>query len=451
MISLGITEERIGMEMSNNILSKTIWKKLATTLLILSLSIVSLCGCGVFKTALTVYTLETDALYREAIKAFQKENGNVKLKVVSFETYDEMKNRVNAELMRGKGPDVLLFNSMYDTSDIYKMSSSGNLLELDEYMTSLEEDSYFSAILEAGKTNGHQYFLPLSWNIVQAYSMQENIIEKEYTDDLYSAFTMESDALKNDDTMAASTTQIKCSDLLNYFLETAGIELIDSKSGALNDLKTETKQITDFVKVIYDDSEKVREIATRYASDFAGAVAHFTYLTEDYSFMNNLRYYQTVYPKSVNEEMYFAPFKNVEGGITARVVEYGAINANTNKEKRAWELLNYILDYTGNMDFSKYDEKEVYYAPINKEVYTSYLKELATYSSHGPGYKVSPLEVEWVQVLEEIPSRVNVALIPKVSMGAIVQEYMNPYLVGEDSFDNCYDKLIVRLEVYREE
>lgn len=439
------------MEMSNNILSKTIWKKLVTTLLILSLSIVSLCGCGVFKTALTVYTLETDALYREAIKAFQKENGDVKLKVVSFETYDEMKDRANAELMRGKGPDVLLFNSRYDTSDIFKMSSSGNLLELDEYMTSLEEDTYFSAILEAGKTNGHQYFLPLSWNIVQAYSMQDSIEEKEYIDDLYSAFAMESDALKNDDTMAASATQIRRSDLLNYFLETAGIELIDSESGALNDLKAEVKQITDFVKVIYDDSEKVREISTRYASDFAGAVAHFTYLTEDYSFMNNLRYYQSVYPRSVNEEMYFAPFKNVDGGITAQVVEYGAINANTNMEAQAWELLNYMLDYTGSMDFSKYAEENVFYASINKDVYESYLKELATYSSHGPGYKVSPLEVEWVQVLEEIPSMVNVALIPKVSMGALVQEYMNPYLVGEDSFDNCYDKLLTRLEMYLEE
>lgn len=438
------------MEMRSNILGKTIWKKLTTIILILSLSVVSLCGCGVFKSALTVYIVETDALYRDAISAFQKES-DVKLKVVSFESYDEMKDRMNTEVMRGKGPDVLLFNSRYDSSDIFKMSSSGNLLELDEYVTSLEEDTYFTAILEAGKTNGHQYFLPLSWNIVQAYSMQEKIVEKEYTDDLYSAFAMESDALKNDDTMAASATQIRRSDLLNYFLETAGIELIDSKSGALNDLKTETKQITDFVKVIYDDSEKVQEISTRYASDFSGAVAHFTYLTEEYSFMNNLRYYQTVYPQSVNDEMYFAPFKNVFGGVTAQVVEYGAINANTNKEKQAWELLNYIMDYTGSMDFSKYDEKEVYYAPINKEVFASYLKELATYSSHGPGYTVSPLEEEWVQVLEEIPSMINATLIPKVSTGALVQEYMNPYLAGEDSFDNCYDKLLVRLEMYLEE
>ena len=118
-------------------------KKKIAYLVVCIVSLLLLVGCGKGNSALSVYVVETDALYREAIKAFQKENGNVKLKVVSFETYDEMKDRANAELMRGKGPDVLLFNSMYDTSDIFKMSSSGNLLELDEYMTSLEEDSYF--------------------------------------------------------------------------------------------------------------------------------------------------------------------------------------------------------------------------------------------------------------------------------------------------------------------
>lgn len=56
--------------------------------------------------------------------------------------------------------------------------------------------------------------------------------------------------------------------------------------------------------------------------------------------MNNLRYYQTVYPKMVIEEMSFAPFERTDGdGLTVQVIQYGAVNANTRNAENAWKLL----------------------------------------------------------------------------------------------------------------
>ncbi|MBE5893547.1 MAG: carbohydrate ABC transporter substrate-binding protein [Lachnospiraceae bacterium] len=427
-------------------------KKIITLILLVCITTLSFCGCGASTSSLTVYVVESDALYREAVIAFRKENPEVKLQVVSFESYNDMKEQMSTELMSGKGPDVLLLNGFYNTGDTFKMSASGNLLKLDERVSSLEDGAYFTTVLEAGKTNGHQYYLPFSWNIVQAYSSQDTIAAKGYTDDLYDAYTEESIALANDQNMAVSSMQIGRSggraDMLNYFFEVAGVELIDRENGELNDVKEAVKKTAEFVKVLNDNMEKTREVSKRYANDFAGAVAHFTYLMEDFSFMNNLRYYQTVYPKSVNEEMYFAPFKNSSGGITAQVVEYGAINANTKNEEQAWELLCFILDFTGNMNFSKYDEKSVYYAPVNKTSYAAYVDELATQDAPGPGEKVSSLAEEWGQVLEELPSKVNRASLPKISIGEMVQECMNPYLTGADSFDSCYETLMKRLQTY---
>jgi hypothetical protein len=263
----------------------------------------------------------------------------------------------------------------------------------------------------------------------------------------------EAAALADDDTMGVSSFQYGRVDgsRMNYFLDVAGVKLIDWQAGQLNDNKEQVQQVAKFVKVVGENQDKNMEIAQRYSKDFMGAVSHFTYLAEDFAFMNNMRYYQSVYPRSVNDEMYFAAYKNLDGGITAQVVQYGAISAYTKHENQAWELLRYILDYTSDLNYSKYERVETVYAPVNKEVYAAYVEELATEKAPGPGQKVDPLEEKWIQVLEEIPAEVNTAIIPNGAMAKLVQECMDPYLKGADSFDNCYETLMKRLQTYLEE
>lgn len=428
-------------------------KKKFTLLMVGIMTILMLSGCGLLKRPLTVYVDKTFNFSQEAVAAFQKEHSDVKVKVVAFDSYEEMKTRMNSEVMSGKGPDVLLFDGVYDVDDAFKMSAAGGLLVLDEKVAELDEDTYFTTILDAGIANGHQYFLPLGWNILQAYSSQSVIVEKGYGDDLYAAYLEEAAALANDDTMGVSSFQYGRADgsRMNYFLDVAGVKLIDWQAGQLNDNKEQVQQVAEFVKVVSENQDKNMEIAQRYSKDFMGAVSHFTYLAEDFAFMNNMRYYQSVYPRSVNDEMYFAAYKNLDGGITAQVVQYGAISAYTKHENQAWELLRYILDYTSDLNYSKYERVETVYAPVNKEVYAAYVEELATEKAPGPGQKVDPLEEKWIQVLEEIPAEVNTAIIPNGAMAKLVQECMDPYLKGADSFDNCYETLMKRLQTYLEE
>jgi len=408
---------------------------------------------GVLKRPLTVYVDKTFPLYQEAVKDFRIEHSDVKLKVVTFDSYEEMKSRVNSEIMSGKGPDVMLFNGSYDVDDWFKMSASGSLLALDERMTELDEEAYFTTILEAGNANGHQYFLPFSWNILQAYSSQGVIAEKGYSENLYAAYVEDAAALANDDTMGVSSLTYGRADgsRMNYFLDVAGVELIDWNSGELNDNKEQVQQVAEFVKVVSDNQEKNMTIAQRYSRDFAGAVAHFTYLTEDFPFMNNLCFYQTAYPNSVNDEMYFAPYQNLDGGITAQVEQYGAISAYTKYEDQAWKLLRHILDYKSSVTFNKYEKDKLICAPVNKAVYAVYVEQLATSEFFGGGHNLSPLEEKWVQVLEEIPAKVNSAVIPNGAIGSLIQECMDPYLNGQDSFDSCYETLKTRLQTYLEE
>ena len=409
---------------------------------------------GVLKRPLTVYVDKTFPLYREAVQDFKVKNSeNIKVKIVTFDSYEEMKTRMNSEIMSGKGPDVLLFNGIYDVDDSFKTSASGSLLVLDEKMAELDEENYFTTILDAGVVHGHQYFLPLSWNILQAYSSQGVIAEKGYGEDMFAAYAEDAAALANDDTMGVSSFQYGRADgsRMNYFLDVAGVEVIDWASGQLNDNKAQVQQVAEFVKVVSDNQEKNMGIAQRYANDFAGAVAHFTFLTEDFPFMNNVSFYQTAYPNSVNDEMYFVPYTNLEGGITAQVTQYGAISAYTKYEDQAWELLRHILDYESSVTFNKYDSDELILVPVNKAVYAAYVEQLATSEYFSGGQRIAPLEEKWAQVLEEIPTRVNSAVIPNGAVGSLIQECMDPYLEGTDSFDNCYETLTARLQTYLKE
>lgn len=429
-------------------------KKLGLLMVGIIVVLVVLSVSGVLKRPLTVYVDSSVPLYREAVRDFKVKNAeNFKVKIVSFDSYEEMKTRLNSEIMSGKGPDVLLFNGIYDVDDSFKTSASGSLLALDERMSELEEENYFTNILDAGIVNGHQYFLPLSWNILQAYSSQGVIAEKGYNDDMFAAYMEEAAALANDNTMGVSSLTYGRADgsRMNYFLDVAGVELIDWTTGQLNDNKDEVQQVAEFVKVVSDNQEKNTEIAQRYSRDFAGAVAHFTYLTEDFPFMNNVCFYQTAYPNSVNDEMYFAPYTNLEGGITAQVTYYGAISAYTKYEDRAWKLLRHILDYESSVDFNKYDRDTHIDASVNKEVYAAYVEQLATRDFFAGGQTISPLQEKWVQVLEEIPAKVDSAIIPNGAIGNTIQECLDPYLNGEDSFDNCYATLMTRLQMYLDE
>ena len=175
--------------------SKGVWEMKKIVMLVGSFLIVlsMLCGCEkkddtltTYKDdTLTVYVVQSEALYADAVGKFAEEHSEVEMNIIYLESYDEVKERLDTELMSGGGPDVLLFNSLYYAGDPYKLSVSRALLELDEQVEALPEGSYLDTIIRAGRIGGHQYFIPLSWNLPQAYSTQEKAEKISESGDLY--------------------------------------------------------------------------------------------------------------------------------------------------------------------------------------------------------------------------------------------------------------------------
>ena len=100
------------------------------------------------------------------------------------------------------------------------------------------------------------------------------------------------------------------------------------------------------------------------------------------------------------------------------------------------------------MDYSKYDTHTIYYASVNTEVYEACVQELESNSGKGPGKKVSSLNEEWAGVLRDIPGRIGKTVIPNAALGELIQECMEPYLLGNASYDSCYEALMKKVKLY---
>ena len=412
-----------------------------------------LCACQKEPKTLTVYAVEGDALYTAGIEGYRNANPDVTLNVVKFASYEELNAQMTTELLSGKGPDVLLFNSIYSTTDYYKFSQSGVFLPLDSYMSTLKDDSCYTTLLDAGKIGEQQYVLPMSWNLLQIYSTQEAVKQHGYDDaGIYDVLLMEAERLADETQYAAASLSLMRADPLNFFLENTGTVVVDTEKGAFVADKEKVEEAAVVVKSFYDNLKKIQTINTTYKNDFAGAVSHFTFLIEQYSFMHNLRFYQTVYPTYTQQQMYAVYFPQFEGdGLSAQVVHYGGINANTQNADTAWELLQFMLNTPFSTDFNKYDTGSAYYAPVTVAGYENCVVQLETQSGQGPKVRVAPLDQQNAAFLRSVPEKVSAAYIPNPVLGGLVDGCMMDYLIGVASFDACYTELETQIRRYLQE
>lgn len=407
-------------------------------IIIAALSALLLSGCG--KTLLTVWVPETESFYLSALESYAAEHEDVELQIEEFRDYDALQAKLEAD--PDNGPDLILLNSLQSGIDPLKTASSESLCPLDD----TTDDGLIPALQEAGIINGERYWLPLSWNILQAYTSEDVLNEQAYdVDDLYAALMEESGRMEDSSEYCAASLNLARADVMNLFTEIMDVRLFEERIVSVD--QQALHKAADFVRMFYDDMPKISSTAKKYNNDLAGAAEHFSFLLENYPFMNNLRYYQSVYPDITGKAIAFVPFADKDGGITAQIIHYGAVSAGTKYPDEAEALLKYLSEAPVSMDFSKYG-KELVYAPAGVEVYAQAVEELSVEMGPGPNGPVASLNDKNADLLGQLPDRISSAVIPNPTLGGIIQECMEPYLRRQEEFGSCCDKLTRRLESY---
>ena len=408
------------------------------------------------KTTLSVYMVDTDALFVDAVHSFRKQAQDIILDVTSFTTCQAMLDAVKEAALTDGGPDVLLYNSnsMQGEVDGYTLAKSGMFLPLDQFAEQLDPVVYPKALMDAGHIAGAQYFIPFSYNLLYAYTSQRLMTIKGYSTsgDLYQMLRKESESLKDVSHKSPVSMQVFRLDPVNAFFDAAGVTLFDKNTGEITADKAEVEEICRFVKLVYDNMEKTATLKRKVATDFSSATASFSFFIENYAFLNEIRYYQSLFPAKAGSPMVAMPYHKLNDpqSLCASIVCFGGVSAKTKAPEQAFELLKFLLDYSVQTDWARGQLTYEYHAPVSLAVYQEAINHLSANAGAG-GIEITPLNTQNAEFLMANTQKITSAVIANTSLGVRLEEAFTPYFLAQDSFDNCYHVFLRDLQEYLSE
>lgn len=243
------------------------------------------------------------------------------VEIPSDETAAETRiKELRTEIMSGGGPDVFILGNrsgpkLFENPE--KAMYSDAFLPLDDYMNAAEymkPEEWNQVILESGRTGEGQILLPL-----------------EYT---FPAFAFQSSYLADPGEIPSSTEELlSCEDPL---IGESAVSLPYPMTYSLSEL-ADYQQETLFYSE--EELQKRMEEMASYESKWSpdsqqeGIVA--------WGEVNGT-FFSDIDRNSKEEQTVFA-YPNDQGGVTACVQTYAAINRNTEKPEQAFSLLDFLL------------------------------------------------------------------------------------------------------------
>lgn len=165
-------------------------KKLLATILIILLAVTLFCSCKneIVNDIATYYCLKGSASYVDMIindYNQQCESSEDKIKIVEFETEEELANKMITEIMAGKGPDIMGGAVLsWSTAPVEKLINQGVFLDLNQLIKSdksvdkLNFEDYHPEVMSAGIVNFKRYFVPTTFTVDAVTVSTEKL--KEY-------------------------------------------------------------------------------------------------------------------------------------------------------------------------------------------------------------------------------------------------------------------------------
>ena len=350
-------------------------------------------------------------------------------------------DRVRVEIMSGGGPDVFLATYMKDwgdengpnfdrTDSLFKYPrkamENGLFLPLDEYIENntkyTEWDKLTQPVLEAGRNEEGQQIIPLSYTFpVLAYpkSEWEHTPDKKYT---------WNDLLTNPELVPLSL------DLANCNSESGGLSYgpdgdsthrknsgyLSYIMGVYADFEAEKLNFTEEELL-----ERVNEIlelklGDSYESVDAAAEVYAGIGLSDSTF---------------HQPMTFLPLYNVNGGITAEIEAFAAVNRNTKRPEDAFRVIDLLLsknfpqyrmfyrDLTGYNTIPMHEEMFQESTPIKCRSFKMTAENFEAFSKVREQITEANFTSEGTYLLDSMLARCSDAWYYKESVEDIVHEY----------------------------
>lgn len=206
---------------------------------------------------LTIYVVNEHPIIR-LIDEYNDSNKSDKINVVEIQDGDTLNSKLSAELMAGKGPDIVLYDSSYNgISNVEKMmaldvfADYNELIKNDSSDSSIDLKNYNEVVMDSGIYNGKRYFMPISYT--PNFLITTTKLSDEYSIDSSKSITYE----KSPKVLSKYLNKAKKSENMSgfYNVNEELYALIDSNIDFFN--KTNTLQSDKFLNNLNALSELI--------------------------------------------------------------------------------------------------------------------------------------------------------------------------------------------------
>ena len=370
-----------------------------------------------------------------------------------------MESRLAAELLSGKGPDVILLNQNSHL-DIQRLAKNGALLDL-QWMLSADGtfslNDYFSPLMDACKMDGLLIALPFSFSLPHLMTGEEKL--REFSSGLdHPSFGELLDLMREEQARIAGQDRTllaimtRRSDMTLALCQASGIEIgeeIDEEA---------FRQVADFIRAFYDGLPQLQSITQRYRNDFVSAVGRIDWLLEDYQMPSNLRYYAAYYSLGLNDRLLAYPIPDFRDGgrLYAQIAQYGVVSSGTKRGQEAYALLRFLMDYPASQAFSRFDTAEALEIPARRALAQANIQ--SAMDTAGGNAMISKrrrpipaLDAAYGEEIKEWYDQIAGAYLPNRTLGDMIEACMTPYYQQGAEFSACFRQLQNTLWIYLNE
>lgn len=395
----------------------------------------------------TLYYLDYDDYIANCIKKFNRENKDIKIEATDFENVDELKTRMSAEMMAGKGPDLICANAYYTASfDYYKMMES-NFADLNELINNDEDKDklsfvdYNRVVMDAGLLGDKRCFIPMNYAFDVDFTVKETC--EKYNIDLNEPMTYENIEEK----CCKYIEEAKKNGNMRLWLSTPSIEGEFAEGNVDFELKRSNLNSEDFKQTFSKLLNMSKEIYK--ASDFTDEALDYDELMQGkvlmidaYSPFSDMYYY--AYAKTQNKTLKFinTAFSGKDEYI-ANVQTFLAINNNSIKKEEAYKFIKFCLSY----DRQKFN----YDIPVNNKAADYILEKLSGWQSDydTPEQLKDISPDEFINAYKNMISKMTDCRIQNnYYIVEIVYPCISDYFEDKISEKECVDKIINKTEIY---
>jgi len=282
--------------------------------------------------------------------------GEVQVEYLSVEggTRASAINRIRTEIMSGAGPDLFIIkNTNYFGKEepIFpmpeKVMEAGLLLPLDPYIQNNTEyaewDKLTQSVMEAGKNEEGQQIIPLAYTMpalfYRAEDVQFNPIENMTWREMVEDENLHNAAML----LGAGPKDYLYSEFEGYYNHRLQYILGDLADYANEELLFTEEELLAYVEETVAISEEVwQEKLYDQPNWYQGNLG--VYMNKLPMFMDeNGSLYDTMNGVSAGDTMVYIPISSDDGGYTAAIMTYAAVNRNTELGLEAFRVIDRLL------------------------------------------------------------------------------------------------------------